>query len=305
MRCIVLPEGQAPWLEALIASHPGPWLRLSPPELLRRTWMKAAGSSAPRRIQARILWRQAVGAWVASRLPRDCTHVYAPSFAARRVFSAAQEVGAQTHLLEDLPDLRRLGVELDQASAAHPQAVLLRRHRARGADLATQQAERELASEVFVPSADRVLAEKRCAPMPCLPSAHAIQGRRQTSASPRVLLSGLPVARSGTYEALEALEAFPKITLLVRPSQVVEPAELLKHPQVRLATPEELALEGVDAVIAPAWVQSTHPLLVDALALGLPVVATRRAAGWLGLDPDRLLAQPEGKALVHALAASL
>lgn len=312
MRCIVLPEGQAPWLEPLIESQPGPWLRLSPPELLRRTWMKAAGTSAPRRIQARILWRQAVGAWVASRLPKGCTHVYAPSFAARRVFSAAQQIGAQTHLLEDLPDLRRLGVELDQASAAHPTAVLLRRHRARGADLATQQAERELAEEVFVPSADRMLAEKRCTPMPCrrtgptaknrLPTAKL---RGQSSAGPRVLLSGLPVARSGSYEALEVLEALPEITLLLRPSQVVEPDALLKHPQVRLATPAELALEGVDAVIAPAWVQSSHPVLADALALGLPVVATRRAAGWLGLDPDRLLAQPDGKALLQALAASL
>lgn len=304
MRCVVLPEAQAPWLNALRESQPGPWTCLAPPELLRRAWMRAAGDSAPRRIQARLLWRQAVGAWVAPRLPKGCTHVYAPSFAARRVFSTAQQLGAQTHLLEDLPDLRRLGIELDQASAAHPSAALLRRHRARGSDLATQQAERELASQVFVPSADRVLTEKRCLPMPHAQVLRSTAGPLASTAS-TVLLSGIPVARSGTHEALQALEKLPHLTLLIRASQATEPPSLLIHPRVRIATDAELRLEGVDAVIAPAWVQSCHPLLEAAVARGLPVVATRRAAGWLKLSPHRTLSQPDGKALVQALAASL
>lgn len=305
MRCVIVPEAQAPWLAPLLESQGGPWVRLSPPALLQRAWMRAAGSSAPRRIQGRLLWRLAVGAWAAERLPRGCTQVYAPSFAARRVFSQAQQQGIERHLLEDLPDLRRLGVELDQASAAHPQATLLRRHRARGADLATQQAERELADHIFVPSADRRIPGKACAPLPTRLQRMDAKRERLASEAPRVLLSGVPVARSGTYEALEALEALPHLTLLIRPSEAMEPAALLRHPRVALASPEELRLEGVDAVIAPAWVQSGHPLLARARSQGLPVVATRRAAGWLSLAPDRLLAQPDGKALVQALAASL
>lgn len=305
MRCVVVPEASAPWLPALSAQTPGPWRRLSPPDLLRRAWMRAAGRSAPRRIQARILWRQAVGAWAASRVPESCTHLYAPSFAARRAFSAAQSMGAQTHLLEDLPDLRRLGVELDQASAAHPSAALLRRHRARGEDLATQQAERELAERIYVPSEDRMVAGKECLPLPRTPRPQGASTERLASSAPTVLLSGVPVARSGTYEALAALEDLPHCTLLIRPSEVTEPPELLLHPRVRLATPAELQLQGVDAVVAPSWVQSVHPHLELASALGLPIVATRRAAAWLQLSPDRLLAQPDGEALAQALAASL
>ncbi len=304
MRLILLPEGPTPWLKPLMATHPGPWKTVVPPRLLRRAWMRAAGADAPTRIQARLAWRKAAGAWAAHALPAGAEVVYAPSFAARRLFSAAQAQGARTCLMEDLPDLRRLGVELDQASAAHPRATLLRRHRASAADLATQQAERELADRLYVPNPDRIQAERPCQPFPSA-GGPGLRQPRVTSSSPRILLSGVPVARSGTHEALLAVNALPHITLLIRPSERTEPAELLEHPRVRLATPEELRLEGVDAVIAPSWVQSDHPLLDDALARGLVVVATKRAAGWRTLAPGAALSQPDGKALVQALADSL
>lgn len=304
MRLVLLPEGPAPWLDALMAEHPGPWKTLVPPNLLRRGWMRMAGADAPRRIQARLAWRKAAGAWAAQALPQGTEVVYAPSFSARRLFSAAQAQGARTCLLEDMPDLRRLGVELDQASAAHPRATLLRRHRASAADLATQQAERELADRLYVPNPDRVQVARPCQPFPR--AVHPPpRPRKVTSSAPRVLLSGVPVARSGTHEALAAVEALPHLTLLLRASERTEPPELLQHPRVRLATPEELRLEGVDAVIAPSWVQSEHPLLDDALARGLVVVATKRAAGWRTLAPGAALSQPDGKALVQALAESL
>lgn len=299
MRLLLLPEGPTPWSEALQEDLGGTWTTLSPPPTLFKAWMRAAGTSAPRRIRARLDWRRWVGRWAAGRLPPELELIAAPSLAARRPFAAAQAQGAQCVLAEDLPDLRRLAAELDQAVAAHPDAPLLRRHRPEPARIATQEAERVLAQRVLVGARDRVVAGVDCsalrwAPQPVVPP---------SPSSRSLLLAGVPVARSGTFEALRALSELPELELLIRPAEAVEPPGLLRHPRVRLARPQELALEGIAAVIAPSWVQVQLPVLDRAQRSGIPVIATRRAAGWLELPAQATLQAPSAPELQRAVAA--
>ena len=103
----------------------------------------------------------------------------------------------------------------------------------------------------------------------------------------RVLLAGLAAARHGTMEALAAVAARPHVTLLVRPGEGMEPADLLAHPQVAVADDAQRRhLRGVDLVLAPAWCETYLAEVTTAAAVGVPVVATQRAAGWLTPVPD-------------------
>jgi glycosyltransferase involved in cell wall biosynthesis len=115
---------------------------------------------------------------------------------------------------------------------------------------------------------------------------------------PKLLLAGPPCGRSGVEEAVAAVEALDGATLLVRPSaDATEPATLLRHPAVRLATPAEIhELSGVDVVVAPAPCESYPAEVTLAAARGVPVVATRQAAGAVDLAHAGAEVQPHDAA---------
>jgi glycosyltransferase involved in cell wall biosynthesis len=112
------------------------------------------------------------------------------------------------------------------------------------------------------------------------------------------LLAGLAAARHGTCEALELLDSRPDIELRVRAGEGLEPAGLLDHPRVSRAS----GLDGIDLVVAPAWCESYPAELAGAIARGIPVVGTRRAAGFVDLA-GRGAEVPPGD--TRALAAAL
>lgn len=206
--------------------------------------------------------------------------VVAPSLGAQAIFARARREGLKTVLIEDLPDLRTLQADLDRAAARHPECRFLRRYRAPAELVARQERERVLADEIWVTST--FAEELRLAGGMRADSIHRLQ--RSTDERPPigyapgsslVLLAGLAAARNGTVEALAALDELPGVTLLVRAGEGMEPADLLERPQVRVYAGEDVA-----AVVAPAWCE-THPSEVArAIAGGVPVVATTRAAGF-------------------------
>jgi hypothetical protein len=262
-----------------------------------RAW---AGQRVERTLAARFASRAAVdwlaARWLAAR-GRGVRVVIAPSCAARHTFAAAARQGAAGFLIEDLPDIRGLHADLDAAAQVHPGCVFLRRYRASRAVIVRQEAERVLASAVVVRGQHaerererqglaraRILAlepDTRVAAPP-RPARHqgAVPGVRAGTA--RVLLAGLAAARHGTMEALAAVRARPHLTLLVRPGEGMEPADLLAHPQVAAASEDERRhLRGVDVVLAPAWCEAYLDEVALAERAGVPVVATLRGAGWV------------------------
>jgi hypothetical protein len=194
-------------------------------------------------------------------------------------------------LVEDLPDFRQLHEDLDRAASAHPDAPFLRRYRADRSQLTRQAAERVLADTIVVRSefarqgrigagiaAERVELAGR--PTVVGPRRHP-DGVSDRST---LLLAGLATARSGLFEALAVSDALPATTLVLRAGEGLEPPDALSRPHVRQGSPDELEhLTGIDVVLAPSWCEADLPQVRMAAALGIPVVATDRAAGTVDL----------------------
>jgi hypothetical protein len=299
---------------ALVAPEPAPWVELflrQPAELLGDAgaggvalfapWRRAAWRAADRALglvvrggvggmmARRFAVRAAVDRVAAAWLPAGATAVVAPSCGALRTFAAATARGIAAFLVEDLPLLRQLHADLDEAARRYPGCPLLARYRAPAHRIVRQEREQALARRVFARGlyAAEQLAARGHAVRPVAmgpPPAPAPPRRPRPpwtrGRGLRVLLAGPPCGRSGVNEALAAVAALDGASLLVRPSDALEPRDLLRHPAVRLASPPELAeLRGVDVVVAPAPCESYPPEVMRAAALGVPVVATRRAAG--------------------------
>ncbi|MBJ6759285.1 hypothetical protein JGU66_00830 [Myxococcaceae bacterium JPH2] len=288
-----------------VVSVPG-WMAL---EAGLRAW----GTTTQSRLRARFALRQGISRLAALRTPAALSRVVAPSLAAREVFVAARARGARCVLVEDLPNLRALHADLDEAFARHPEEHFLRNHRASARDVARQEAERLLADEIWV-RGDFAREQLLRAGVPAErirelhPRPETVDASRErTSTGHRVthlhrvaLLAGPALARMGAPEALAALEARPEWTLWVRPA---EDSDLmrLEHPRVRVVTAQQQqALDGVAAVLAPAWCESQPPELARAIARGIPVIATDRAAGFL---PCRTIPRGNVPALVAELDA--
>jgi glycosyltransferase involved in cell wall biosynthesis len=316
------PRVQAAWASrvlvppsaaVVVRSAPRTWAVV---EVAARLW---ARGRADRRIRARIALRAAVDRIAARRLPPQTTEVHAASLAAQRTFAAARRRGSPVRcvLVEDLPGLRDLHDDLDRAAQRHPQARFLRRYRARPADLARQEAERVLAHELVV-LGRWALARRRAAGVPAArlrllvpPKVEAEHGDGPTHAQPPpgptgpvVLLAGRATARGGLFEALTAAET-AGATLLIHPGEGLEPRDALDRPRVRPSTPTERAtLAGVAAVVAPAWCESYPAEVVRAATLGVPVVASARAAGHVDLAEAGIEVDPgDAGALARAIAA--
>jgi hypothetical protein len=293
-----LPEGPERW-DALPSRLRAAWRRRTVPGAGdARVWglpgwwaveagMRWNGRSAAAAFQSRFLLRGWVARAVAPLLPARLETVVAPSLCARELFAMARRRGARCVLVEDLPSLRELHADLDEAARRHPEEPFLRNHRARAEDVARQEAERVLADEIWVRGEfqrERLVAAgyaperlRELRPLEeAAPRAALAPGRPERVA----LLAGPALARSGLREALEVLEARPRWRLRVRPTEGTNP-QLLEHPRVtRLTAPARHPLQGVDAVLALSWCESSPAELALAAAGGIPIIATDRASGF-------------------------
>lgn len=287
----------APWRWSTTMRPLGVWpvVRLG-----ARLWH---GQQAARMHASRLALREALGRLLAAPIPIGIQTLYAPSLVALPLFAVAKARGVRCVLIEDLPDLRQLHADLDAAAAAHPNAAFLRNHRAIDRHVVQQQRERVLADERLCTSA--FAARQHPTParplLPPQPGLVPASARPDVPVRPTLLLAGPAMARLGSHEALAAAELLGA-TLLVRSIDATEPAGLLRHRLVRAAPPEALRfLRGVDAVLAPSWVEANPPGVALAVALGVPVVATERAAGWW---PEvRRVAVGDANAIAEALVA--
>ncbi|MBL8924291.1 MAG: hypothetical protein JNJ54_35915 [Myxococcaceae bacterium] len=295
MKLVIAPE-PAPWVAPLLESMNcadvalvAPWasgaiaglrpLTLPGWRVLRAVGRRAGavlGGGADLALGLRI--RQAVDEAVAALLPRTVRAVFAPSIGAHRVF--ARTPRAEHVLLMDLPVLRQLHADLDDAAEVLPRATFLENYRAPRALLVRQEEELVLASRVLVTSryARQRLRSRGVPParlgvlsMP----ARALQ-LTPAPASPNVLLAGTTASRCGLELALEAIEQTRELVLWARRGPGSS-AAALRHPRLRLV---EGAPPPVRCVVAPSWVEAHAPEAAAAVAVGVPLLATERALGF-------------------------
>lgn len=247
-----------------------------------------------RQLSSRFAFRAAVDALASVAMPEGARAVFAPSGAARMVFARALARGVERTWIQDVPVLPALHRDLDIAAREHPESAFLRRFRAGHGAVAQQRAEWQLATRVRSrgPFATKALRELGCSAVIDEPAPVTRSAALSLPAHPTtLLLAGFAAARNGTHEALALLHALPDAVLLVRRGEGSEPRALFEHPRVRESTAAQRAtLEGVDAVIAPAFSEGYSLEIPQAIARGVPVVATDRACG--PCVPDVLLERP-------------
>ena len=282
--------------------------------IVRRGSNAWASGRTDRQIAARFALRDATDRVAARRLTDEVTTIYAPSLAAQRTFARARRNTGPTRcvLVEDLPDLRQLHDDLDRAAIAHPEFRFLNRYRADRSRLSRQVAERVLADFIVV----RGDFARRCRLASGLdPGRVELLGRPAAIATrraidghrPTLLLAGLATARGGLAEALAALDAIPEASLVVRAGEGLEPADALAHPRVRQGSAAEFTrLDDIDLVVAPSWCEAALPEISLAAGLGIPIVATERAAGMVDLDKVGVAIDPgDVEGLVAAITLML
>lgn len=252
-----------------------------------RAW---AGDRVDRRHRLEQLERQVIdrgAAWWLARLP-TVRAVVAPTGAARATFAAARQRGAVCALLVDGPWLRQLGDDLDRAAAALPDRARLRRYRAPRAAVVTQESEVALAAVVAVRGhAAADLARSLGAPRVCaVPTPPPPIDRAGPPRSPSVVcLAGGPTARAGLDVALALLARDPELCVRVRRGDPLDRAELPRHPRLVVTPTAAEAIAGAGAVLAPSWCEA-YPLEVALAAQrGVPIAATRVAAGFAAVHP--------------------
>jgi hypothetical protein len=302
---VVAPE-PAPWVAPVVAGIAAaggdavviaPWAVWARRAL--RPWVRRR---TDRQIRSGLAIRALADRWAALRVARlrGLSQVVAPTGAAWRTFAAAERRGAGCVLVMDRPCLRQLHRDLDRAARALPERRFLRRYRADRAAIVRQESEWVLANEILVRGAyardvlvAAGIAADRVRPLPVPPPARS---RRRGGALIR--LAGLATARNGVDAAVAACAEGGRI-LAVRAGEGTEPADLLARPGVIAAPPD---LDGVACVVAPGWCESYAREVELAAAVGVPVVATRAAAGWAAVrevpagDPGAL-----SRAIVEAL----
>lgn len=235
-------------------------------EGVSRVW---ARSDTGRSLRYRFWLRENLASVMSSWGTVD--EVTAPSLAAQELFAKA---GGKRTLVLDLPLFRELHADLDQATARHPSCGFLRNFRASAHVVARQEAELSLADEVIV-FGHHVGGLLRARGIKCVEFPHGTQPD-VVARDGELLLAGLATARNGAREALELLRSDPDLRLRVGVGDGAEES-LLQHPRVSASH----SLKDVRAVLAPAWVESYPVEVRRAAELGIPVVATRRAAGFV------------------------
>jgi len=294
---ILCPEPAA-WLSPLLDAHPtarvfAPWaLPVAPPRRLlgrlRRPWAarhiplpartlwipgwQAAeaiqrrweGGDVARRFRMLRARRHALDRLAAACIPEG-RDIIAPTLAATVLRGRASHLT----VVLDLPLLSLLHRDLDAAAAALPRSTFLNNYRAPHDAVMDQERELHAADAVLVraPYTQAQLGGRAALLSP--PPSPA--PRRPLPSAPLLQLAGAATARNGTHAALALLERWPSARLRVRPTEGTEPTSLLDHPRVQTdGTP--------DAVLALSWCASAPPEVRAALADGIPVVATDRAA---------------------------
>ncbi|MFT7623198.1 MAG: hypothetical protein ACI9WU_002377 [Myxococcota bacterium] len=317
---VIVSPGSERWVKPMVtaAMELGPvhviepWKRLAwrAANLPSRAW---ARGKADRLIRAQLARRQVLDSIAAQLLPHGASVVVAPGMAARRTLAAARQRGARTVLIQDLPAFRRLHADLDQALSAHPGCLFLRRYRASARAVARQETEWAMADRILTRGAYAADALHAAGvPWSCLdaldePAPAVTPPVRLATERPvlRILLAGAATARNGTMEAAAAIARIPGATLLVRPVPGMEPADLLQRSHIEAASPSALQrLEGVDAVLAPAWCETNPHAVRLALAMGHPLVATRPALGFAMPAAGAKITCGDISAMVHALHAA-
>ena len=246
---------------------------------------RAAAGAATRRAQ--VAGTEAVAQHLARRLGADVTRLCVAQSLLPTLWREGH-LGGQSFsvLLTRLP-LHLLHARLDAASADHPDRPSLADFRASQADVDAEVEALAQAEAVITPHAELAAlfpgrARKLAWAMP-----------RHAAASParrRIAFPGPTLARKGAWEVREAARTLDLEVVLC--GAELEGARFWDGVRTVRGGPDGTSMDGawmdgVAAVVQPAWVEDQPRRLLTALAAGLPVIATPACGLDAGFVPVR------------------
>jgi hypothetical protein len=255
-------------------------------------------SQGPARQRALLDDERRLAEAMAARLePHDTELVVAQNLLAHLWLAGALGGRRVRVLMQRLP-LFELQARLDEAHARNPASPTLADFRADPVLVEAEARALDEAAEIITPHA--MIAG--CYPGKSTkldwarPSFEPLARRREPGPL-RLWLPTSTVGRKGVWELRAALAELGPCELWVAGRELEGPSFWGRGVALRHGSP---ALDRIDALVLPAWVEHQPRALLRALAAGVPVIASR-ACGLEGLEGLRQVAAGDVEGLVRAL----
>jgi hypothetical protein len=267
--------------------------------LMRSTRLRFA-KGAPARRAAELGGAEALARRLARALTPDVTDVVVAQSLLPFLWREGHLGGRRFSVLMTRMPMAEIEARLNTAAMRHPEHRSLSDFRADPALIADERGALAAADAIVTPHAEiAALFGERAGRLDWVrPKTTA---RTDTIVSRRVAFPGPTIARKGAYELREAARALDLEVVLV--GSELEGADFWRGVRTGRATAETW-LEGVTAVVQPALLEDAPRKLLQALASGVPVIATPAC----GLPPQiglRLVPADNVVALIAALRQTI
>jgi hypothetical protein len=208
-----------------------------------------------------------------------------------------------TVLMQRLP-LLELHARLDEAHARYPHSPTLADFRAEPRLVEDEARALDAAVEIVTPHAEVAgcFAGKLTTLNWALPQARAGERERERERDGAPLRLWLPTstaARKGVHELREVLRGLPTRRLWIAGGELEGPRFWPPSVTIERGVPD---WAQIDAVVLPAWVEHQPRALLEAVAAGVPVIASR-ACGLDGVAGVRTVATGDVDELREAIVA--
>ncbi len=268
--------------------HEAPW------QVLRRSWVsrRLASQGAARQRALLRMDEQLAGAFE-RRLPALATHLVISQNLLPWLWQSGALGGRTFDVLMTRLPMNELERVLDEAAAARPQSPTLADFRA-PSSVATAEKEALAAAKHWITPHTGIaaLAGDRARPL-----AWSIPGGREVRRGTKLVFPASTLGRKGAWELREALRELRLPLVLGGP--VLEGSGFWDGIETTPASADWL--DGAAAVVLPAWVEHQPRRLLQAVAAGVPVIASA-ACGLAGVAGVTTIRTGDVASLRQALA---
>lgn len=287
------------WKKPNYAWMPGPgvkWECATALTLFRSVRQRRLPAQGAVRQRSLLAGESALAGRYARRLLPECRHVVVSQNLLPHLWLTGALAGRTFDVLIQRWPMVDLQHRLDEALAAHPDSPTLGDFRA-PPDLLNAETE-ALAAAARLITPHRAIAASFGSRALLLDWNPATPVNPVPPDHPTVFFPASRLARKGVYELAEALRQFPGVQTKVLGRASESPADPLSEIPWSPATAADLS--GSTVLVLPAWVEHQPRLALQALASGIPVIAT--AACGLPAHPLlQCLSSPDAASLQSAL----
>jgi VanW like protein/Glycosyl transferases group 1 len=269
---LALPLDGARWRLARYRWETDGFARVTPATAaaLWQSFKLRRAKDGPQRRQAEIARAKALAARMARTLTPDATQVVVAQSLLPHLWRDSHLGGRRFKVLMTRLPMAEIEAWLDAAAARHPERLSLSDFRADPALVAAEAEALAAAEAIVTPHAavatlfgERAVRLEWQMPKPL--------ARNGEIVARRIAFPGPTAARKGAFELRAAAKALDLEIVLV--GSELEGADFWSGVRTRRADPSNW-LDGVAAVIQPALVEDAPRRLLQALASGVPVIAT-------------------------------